>query len=76
MNVQYRDITYNTNHWPDLEVICSDIQEQEAQREAIAKRWLVWSPVDEPQPPSRPQRMWDLCPDCEKWATDCKCHLL
>lgn len=43
-----RGVVYVCRTEDDVRRAIADIDEQTAQREAIAKRWLHWDPVDEP----------------------------
>lgn len=48
MNINYRGTTYICRTEEELLRACSMIEEEEAQREAIARGQLVWDEADEP----------------------------
>jgi hypothetical protein len=50
VNIQHRGVVYICRTEDDVRLVCDDIAEQEAQREAIARRRLHWDPIDEPLP--------------------------
>lgn len=56
MNIQHRGVLYVARTERELLetlVRIADLEEQRAQKEAIARNWLRWSPIDEPLPGQR-----------------------